>query len=329
MKRFLFASIACSLLLLGCNNSNNKNGETYLPPSVGQINTLAVVIDNDLWEGAVGDTIRRYFAAPIDGLPTEEPIFSLHQVPPQVFEGNTRNSRNVLIVHRGNKNEATISDDVYAKPQVVCEVQGKQVRDIACKVEEFHDQFILAFKNNDLKETRHRFNNALSKDKQVEQTLGFKFVMPAVYQVRKYGDNFFWIERPIKGGRASIILYEMPFGSIPADEEGRAKTIVKMRDSIGKKYIPGPKEGMYMVTETYLAPSISEMKIKGRKTIESKGLWEVKDFALGGPYINYIIEDKAHNRLVVAEGFLYAPGVAKRDMLFELEAIIKSIEFSR
>ena len=83
------------------------------------------------------------------------------------------------------------------------------------------------------------------------------------------------------------------------------------------------------VTETYLAPSISEMKIKGRKTIESKGLWEVKDFALGGPYINYIIEDKAHNRLVVAEGFLYAPGVAKRDMLFELEAIIKSIEFSR
>ena len=170
MKRFLFASIACSLLLLGCNNSNNKNGETYLPSSVGQINTLAVVIDNDLWEGAVGDTIRRYFAAPIDGLPTEEPIFSLHQVPPQVFEGNTRNSRNVLIVHRGNKNEATISDDVYAKPQVVCEVQGKQVRDIACKVEEFHDQFILAFKNNDLKETRHRFNNALSKDKQVEQT---------------------------------------------------------------------------------------------------------------------------------------------------------------
>ena len=33
MKRFLFASIACSLLLLGCNNSNNKNGETYLPSS--------------------------------------------------------------------------------------------------------------------------------------------------------------------------------------------------------------------------------------------------------------------------------------------------------
>ena len=67
---------------------------------------------------------------------------------------------------------------------------------------------------------------------------------------------------------------------------------------------------------------------KGQKASESKGLWEVNGCALGGPYINYIIEDKAHNRLLVVEGFLYAPGVAKRDMLFELEAIIKSLEFS-
>ena len=101
-----------------------------------------------------------------------------------------------------------------------------------------------------------------------------------------------------------------------------------MRDSIGEKYIPGPEKGMYMVTETYLAPSISEVKIKNHFALESKGLWEVKGFALGGPYINYIIEDKAKNRLLVAEGFLYAPGVSKRDVLFELEAIIKSISFN-
>ena len=94
------------------------------------------------------------------------------------------------------------------------------------------------------------------------------------------------------------------------------------------KYIPGPEKGMYMVTETYLAPSVSEVKIKNHFALESKGLWEVKGFALGGPYINYIIEDKAKNRLLVAEGFLYAPGVSKRDVLFELEAIIKSISFN-
>ncbi len=329
MKRLLVLIVFSALLLVGCDDKKNGNESTYLPSSVGPINSVAVVIDNDLWEGTVGDTIRRYFAAPVDGLPNEEPIFSLHQVPPQVFEGNTRNSRNVLIVRRNKEKKAFEKEDLFAKPQVVCVAQGKEVRDIACKVEEYHKEFIEAFRNNELQETRKRFNNALSTDKQVEETLGVKLSLPSIYEVRKYGKNFFWIERTIKGGKASIILYEMPLGSIPSDEEGRAKAIVKMRDSIGKKYIPGPKAGMYMVTETYLAPSINEVYIKDRKAIESKGLWEVKDFALGGPYINYIIEDKAHNRLLVAEGFLYAPGVSKRDVLFELEAIIKSLEFSR
>ena len=329
MKRLLFFSALCTLFFTACNNTYSSNSETYLPPSVGPINSVAVVIDNELWEGTVGDTIRRYFAAPVDGLPTEEPTFTLHQVPPQVFEGNTRNSRNVLIVNRDNEKKAFVKENLFAKPQVVCVVQGKQNRDIACKVEEYHKELVNEFRNNEMAETRRRFANALSKDKQVEETLGVKFTMPAVYGVKKYGDNFFWIERNIKGGKASIILYEMPLGSIPTDEEGRAKAIVKMRDSIGEKYIPGPEKGMYMVTETYLAPSISEVTIKDHKAIESKGLWEVKGFALGGPYINYIIEDKAHNRLLVVEGFLYAPGVAKRDMLFELETIIKSIEFTR
>ena len=71
MKRLLLVSLLLSVFVTACSDS--KGGETYLPASVGPINSLAVVIDNDLWEGSVGDTIRRYFAAPIDGLPNEEP----------------------------------------------------------------------------------------------------------------------------------------------------------------------------------------------------------------------------------------------------------------
>ena len=325
MKRLLFISLALISLATAC--SDNKNTEKYLPASVGPINSLAVVIDNDLWEGAVGDTIRRYFAAPVDGLPNEEPLFSLHQVPPQVFEGNTRNSRNIIIVLRDDEKAASIAENLYAKPQVVAKVQGPKVRDIACKVEEYHDRFIKAFKENELAETRNRFKKYLNTEVEVPATLGVSITMPSLYKIVKHENNFFWIERPIKGGKSSVILYEMPLNSIPSDAEKRTKAIVRMRDSIGEKYIPGPEEGMYMLTETFLAPSLSDVKIKDRKAVESKGLWEVKNFALGGPYINYIIEDEPNNRLLVAEGFLFSPGVEKRDMLFELEAIIKSIEF--
>jgi hypothetical protein len=46
---------------------------------------------------------------------------------------------------------------------------------------------------------------------------------------------------------------------------------------------------------------------------------------MSGPFINYWIEDKANNRFLIAEGFVFAPSVEKRAYVFELEAIIQSI----
>ena len=126
MKQLLL-SLITALLLVACTDKGS-NSEKYLPASVGKINTVSVVIDDELWKGAVGDTIRRYFAAAIDGLPNEEPLFTLRQMPPQVFQGNTRNSRNILIVQRGDKPKVTIEEDVYARPQVIATVQTNKIR---------------------------------------------------------------------------------------------------------------------------------------------------------------------------------------------------------
>ena len=49
---------------------------------------------------------------------------------------------------------------------------------------------------------------------------------------------------------------------------------------------------------------------------------------MAGPFINYTIIDKKNNRLVIFEGFTYAPSVNKRDFLFELEAIAKSMKIN-
>ncbi|MDO5607175.1 MAG: DUF4837 family protein [Capnocytophaga sp.] len=317
--------VVFAVALAACNQ---KQRTPYLPQSNGQINSLAVVIDNSLWKGAVGDTIRKYFAAPVDGLPIEEPIFSIHQIPPTVFEGNTRNSRNILIVQKDSVSGVAIKDTLFAKPQKVGIIRGKTDRDIVCQIQEYSEVMIEAFKDNEVKESQLRFKNSLNVEKDIENKLGFRLTLPSVYKIVKQENNFFWIERQIRGGTANLILYEMPLGSIPLGDE-RAGAIVRMRDSIGERYIPGREEGMYMITESAFAPSVYNTKIKGRNAIESKGLWEVKNFLLGGPFVNYIIEDKANNRLVVLEGFVSAPMTNKRDYLFELESIVKSIEFTK
>ena len=98
-----------------------------------------------------------------------------------------------------------------------------------------------------------------------------------------------------------------------------------MRDTIGKKYIPGSKDGMYMITEAAYTPSTVSTKILGKNAYETRGKWEVKNDFMAGPFLNYAIIDEKNDRLLVVEGFTYAPSVNKREFLFELEAIAKSL----
>jgi hypothetical protein len=81
-----------------------------------------------------------------------------------------------------------------------------------------------------------------------------------------------------------------------------------------------------MITEKAFSPYLGTTIIDGNSTLESRGVWDVKNDFMAGPFINYIIDDKKNNRQLVLEGFTYAPQIAKRNYMFELEAIIKSIK---
>ena len=66
-------------------------------------------------------------------------------------------------------------------------------------------------------------------------------------------------------------------------------------------------------------------EILGNNAFETRGKWEVKNDFMAGPFVNYAIIDQKNDRLLVVEGFTYAPSVNKREFLFELEAIAKSL----
>ena len=89
----------------------------YKQPSVGNINTLQVVTPNTLWEAAVGDQILASFASPTPGLPQDEPLFSITQLPTEVFSGFVKTSRLFLHVSIGEKDTLVIRKNPYAKPQ--------------------------------------------------------------------------------------------------------------------------------------------------------------------------------------------------------------------
>lgn len=314
-------SVALLSMLWACATKNN---EKYLPESVGAINTLSLVIEDELWNNEVGDEIRRQFAAPVDGLPWEEPLFSIQQMPPKIFTGFARNSRNILIVEKDTV-AYEVKDNSYAKPQKIAAIKAQDTQSLIKLIRDHAPDLIAMYKAHDIRENQRRITRSLNKEPDLKEKLGISLMMPSVYKIVKQEENFFWIERQIPKGTMNVIVYELALDAIPKDST-RIQSIIKMRDAIGEKYIPGREEGMYMITEKAYAPYVFDTQIAGKEAIETRGMWEMKNFYMAGPFLNYIVKDTKNNRLLVLEGFTFAPSANKRDYMFELEAILKSLK---
>ncbi|RAV29592.1 DUF4837 domain-containing protein [Sinomicrobium soli] len=318
----------CAIVFFTACKEEKKGKRGYVPDSVGAINSLAVVIDNELWNGEVGDEIRDFYAAPVDGLPSIEPLFTLHQIPPSVFSGTTTRSRNILLIQNDSAAYSGLKTDVHARPQQVGVIQASDHQTLIDLIGKTHDEYIHAFKENDVKANQKRFLISPNKENYLEQKFGITLKMPSVYKTGTQKDNFIWMERVIPKGTMHILVYQLPLDAIPDNDSDRVDAFIKMHDSIGKEYVPGREEGMYMVTQKDYAPYVFDITVAGKPTMETKGIWEMKNFSMAGPFVNYIIRDEANNRLLVLEGLTFAPSEDKRDYMFELESILKSVTFT-
>jgi isopenicillin N synthase-like dioxygenase len=113
------------------------------------------------------------------------------------------------------------------------------------------------------------------------------------------------------------------------NEDNLVSNIIKTRDSIGNLYIHGKDPDTDMITEEAYAPYFFKIKLDGKLAYEMKGTWELKNDFMSGPFINYAVVDEINNRILILEGFCYSPSKEKRDMMLELEAIIKSVAIGK
>ncbi|MCP9199309.1 DUF4837 family protein [Gramella sp. GC03-9] len=321
MRRSLFL-LASIFFIISCKDTKEKPNSRILSDSSGNINQLTVVIENNLWEGEVGEAIRDNFAAPVDGLPQDEPLFSLSQIPPQTFSGFVRNSRIFLKIENGNPGIDIISDE-FARPQKGVVIQGQNSEEIIEVINKESDSIIKMLKKTELTEKQRRIRKSLKTDETLEEKFGISMKFPTAYRYAKEDDDFVWIRKEIPKGNMEILVYEVPISKLENDSSVIAN-ITKMRDSIGEAQIPGPVEGSYMITEKAYAPYLFETEIDGKFAYETRGTWEVKNAFMAGPFINYAIKDEKNDRFIILEGFVFSPSRGKRDNVFELDAILQS-----
>jgi len=315
--------VVLSLFLFSCKEDTKKD-KRYLPSSGGTTNLLTIVSDDSLWNGVVGDATRAIFAAPVYGLPQEEPIFTLKQMNPKAFHEFVKKSRTFIELKKEAPKGIQFVKDVYASPQLGIIVSGENNEELISVLKE--NTILMTDKIKSV-EVAHKVEEIAKNQLDIEEILdvfGIDITVLFSYRIAKKTDDFVWFRKDIKNGDMNLLMYEVPYGTIKEDSL-TINSIVKLRDSIGKTHIPGPVKNSYMITEKAFSPYLGKSTIDGKSVLETRGVWDVKNDYMAGPFINYIIDDKKNNRQLVLEGFTYAPQIAKRDYMFELEAMIRSI----
>jgi len=201
---------------------------------------------------------------------------------------------------------------------------GKNKAALINQINKHKEEIISVFKMSDLKLFQRKLTEKHWDSKKIKtlSNLGIELKIPEDYALVNDTGDFMWFRQDISKGSLNIIVYALPI----LDSVSTPNNIVSSRDTIGKKYIPGQFEGTYMITEAAYTPFTKPTQISNQPSFETRGKWEVKGDFMAGPFLNFTVIDKVHNRLLVLEGFTYAPSINKRDYMFELEAILRTLK---
>ena len=320
MKKFF---ILITVFLLACDSQKKTK---YIPKSNGKINTITAVMSSRYWNGELGELMRESFSEEYKGLPQKEPIFNLNFIPLRTFSGFVRENRNIILIQKDSKSTLSFKKNLYASPQVLFKINGKNEEEIFEKFLSQKEEIFTLFKNQELAEKTRRIKLSLMNSSSLRSTLGIDLQIPSVYNVFTTSSNqkSIWIQKETKKGSINIIVHEL--NNYDEINEYNLDKVIETRDSIGAKFVPGRNPNSHMITEKAYEPYINKLKLNGYESVETRGTWELtKDF-MAGPFINYIVRDSVNRRNLLLDGFVFSPSSLKREMIFELEAIFRSLK---
>lgn len=330
MKRFLKIMALCALTLaaISCGRRDSK---AMLPNVSGKAGEVIVVVNKGDWDGLIGTTIRENLACDCDFLPQKEPLYTLVNVVPSTFTNIFKVHRNLILVNIDPQvvtPGVVLKSDVWAKPQCVIQVNAidsesanQLIIDNMAKILAFIEQA-----ERDRVINNARLYQEYSLPPVVAEQFGGSPVFPSGYKLKKNAQDFIWIAYETTYVYQDIFIYKYPATQSP--DEFSEENIIGYRNSILKANVPGMFDNTYMTTSTFATPKVTYMKYRGREFAETRGLWEVENDFMGGPFVSHSFYSKDGEDVIVLEAFVYAPRYDKRHYLRQVESLLYSFEWA-
>lgn len=321
LKKIIF--ILCSFFLLSCfDNEHEKKDLAVRNPYLNQ-NSVTVMIPLSLWNGKVGEKIREKFAAPIVGLNDCESVFTLLPIHSNSLPSDAKISRNILIIVSSLNAKTSHEIDKFSKNQNVYTIQGENEEMLLNELQASSKDIMQTFYNSEINCVLQKVKVNSKLQKQIKKQFSVDVQIPNEYKKGLQGDNFLWLRKEVGSGNNNILIYTASFSAL-YNRKDLVTNSLFIRNQVAKKYVLGKTHGSYMITEQAYYPSFNTTEIQKNRAYEMRGNWEFHNDFMTGPYINFAIRDNKRKRFIIIDGFAYNPIHTKKNLLFEMEAIIKS-----
>ena len=323
LKLLVLALVA--VFAASCNDSS----ELVKQNVGGKAGEIIIVANKAEWESEPGSELRSILATPYPYLPQSEPSYTLINIPHKSFTSLFEYHRNIIIlkVDPELKAEFKAVEDVWAAPQTVIMITAptkeEATKVIADNAEQLFNIINQAERNRIMRNSKRYEDVALRNF--VADKFGGSPYFPKGYSLKKQTDNFVWISYETTYINLGIFVYRIPY----KDETSvQLEGLMAATNDIMQENVPGMVDNSYMTISSEILPGLEVMKYKNRNFMEMRGLWEVKNDFMGGPFVIHAFYDKNNPKdIIVVEGFVYAPRYDKRDYIRQVESILYSFDW--
>ena len=325
MKRIAII-LAALAVFAGC-----KSTKTLLPNVSGKAGEVIVVIEKADWEGNLGNDVRELLACDCPYLAQKEPLYTLVNVAPGGFGDLLKIHRNIVFFTINPKVDSTgviYRHDVWAAPQCLVQVSARsseQAQELLGSDGQNIVGFIEQAERDRVIHNSLRYEERVIAEKVGEQFGGSPH-FPMGYRVKKLTPDFAWIADEKQYTNQGIFIYRYPAQGDA--EELTLDRIVAKRNETLKLNVPGLFDNTWMTTGNYMPPQIEFLRYRGRSFAQVRGLWEVENDFMGGPFVSHSFYSPDGEYVIVAEAFVYAPKYDKRQYLRQVESILYSWDWN-
>lgn len=332
MKHLLTLILAAFVLFGNTSCQYIVNKATQEDPSTisGKPGEVLVVISKDYWESPLGQMIRDSLKTSYPMLPQAEPRFKLTNVPASGFTSMFQIQRNIIRVDIAptNVNKVTYRKNVWARPQCVIDIKAE---DYATAEELFKTEAAKIMNVIESAERERLISNnttysSVSVEHQVQKIFGGSPVFPKGTKIYSQTEDFMWLATcDTDYIKQYIILYKYPVQK--GEDMMSEKSLLAHNLKAINTNVPGTREGSYMTHSKYIDPSVEYLKYNDKSLAEIRGLWEVENDYMGGPFISHVLYSPDGKYMVGIEGFVFAPKFDKIQYIRAVEAIVYSFRW--